>query len=130
MNQHRIRLALAITMTLASCGLASAAEDGTASRVVVEKIDHVMVCVSDLERAAVAYADLFGDDFHAIEPLALDGWGITRAAINATGIELIQAAPAGPAAEFIQTAGETLAGIARSARCSASCSARSFLNRT
>ena len=112
MHQRRIVMVLAAGMILAWHGPVTAAEGTAGNHVVVEKIDHVMVCVTDLKRATAAYSDLFGNGFHAIDPLALDGWGVKRAAINAIGIELIEAAPAGPAAEFIQAVGETLTGIA------------------
>lgn len=112
MHPRQIVTALAAGLILAWQSPATASWGAAGEHVVVEKIDHVMVCVSDLNRSAAAYADLFGDDFHAIELLALDTWGIKRSAISATGIELVEAAPAGPAAEFIQAAGETLVGIA------------------
>ena len=48
----------------------------------MEKIDHVMVGVGDLKRAATAYADLFADEFYPLAPLALDGWGVKRSAVS------------------------------------------------
>lgn len=81
-------------------------------KVIVEKVDHFMVCVSNLKQAIGAYSDLFGDEFYPVEPYALDKWGATQAALGASGIELVEAAPTGAAAEFIKRAGEAIVGVA------------------
>jgi hypothetical protein len=54
-RQSRISIALALGMMAAGVVQTAVAESGTSGRVVVEKIDHVGVCVSDLKRATAAY---------------------------------------------------------------------------
>lgn len=80
--------------------------------VAIEKIDHVTLAVSDLKKAMAVYGDLFGSEFYAVEPLGYEKWGVTKAALSATGIELVEAAATGEAAEFIKRAGEATLGIA------------------
>ncbi len=81
-------------------------------RVIIERIDHVMVCVKDLKESSNYYAELFGTVFYPVEPYALGKFGIRKAALDATGIELAEAAPDGEAAQFIKRAGEAVLGIA------------------
>ena len=82
-------------------------------KILAEKIDHVMICVKDLKQAVSTYADLFKTEFYPVEPLALGPVGVKAAALNASGLELIEAhEPGGRAAEFMGRAGEAPWGIA------------------
>jgi len=82
-------------------------------KISAEKIDHVMICVKDLPQSISIYADLFKTEFYPVEPLALKKVGIGAAALDASGLELIEADDAGGrAAGFMDRAGEAAWGIA------------------
>ncbi len=80
-------------------------------RVPVHGIDHVMVAVTDLERAAGFYGPLFGTDFFPVEDGALAPSGFGPAAMSAEGIELVVAEGA-EAAAFVESCGEAGVGFA------------------
>ena len=82
-------------------------------KVMVEKIDHVMICVRNLDKAIESYTDLFDTVFYPIEPIALKGFGIGAAAMEGIGLELVEASdPNGKAAKFIDHMGEACWGFA------------------
>ncbi len=116
MREKRMLVALSALMTagllFAWFNRPATADTKGRKKVAIEKIDHVMIAVSDLKKATAVYQDLFGEEFYAVEPYAFDKWGVAKAALSAAGIELVEAAPTGEAAEFIKRAGEATLGIA------------------
>jgi catechol 2,3-dioxygenase-like lactoylglutathione lyase family enzyme len=95
-----------------ACSPGASASSAGSEHVIVERIDHVTVAVSDLDAAKIFYEDLTGQQFYPLEPLALEGFGIAGAAMAASGLELVEARSEGKAAAFIERAGEAVLGMA------------------
>lgn len=82
-------------------------------KVMAEKIDHVMICVRNLDKAIANYSSLFDTVFYRLKPVALDGLGVGAAAMEGTGLELVEASDLnGKAAKFIDRMGEACWGFA------------------
>jgi len=82
-------------------------------RVKAEKIDHVTVCVKNLEETIKLYERFFETEFFRVKPVALGALGVRATALNAFGIELAEAGVGdGEAAKFQKRMGDALWGIA------------------
>ncbi len=89
------------------------AAEAKRKKVSVEKIDHLMIAVKSLKDATALYSGLFNTEFYQVDPLALGKWGVGSAALDVTGMELVEAsAPEGETAKFIARSGETVLGVA------------------
>lgn len=81
------------------------------SRVPVQRIDHVMVPVRDLEGARQDYEALFGTRFHELRDESLSAAGGGRTLLAPEGIQLVEVR-GGELARFAQRAGENAIGMA------------------
>lgn len=96
-----------------AAAVSEAAGEGSGKPVVVKAqgLDHAIVCVKSLDEATKVYERYFEPEVFKVKPLALTSLGVRAAALNAFGIELVEAG-GGEAARFLERMGDGLWGVA------------------